>query len=243
MNRAAVETSIIAIPCDASQPGPFDGYLARPAHCSSIGVLLLPEMFGLTQAMLEAAEGFAASGYAALVPNVFWRSAQPGVLAYEGPERQTAWERLQALDFDTAVRDIACAVTALSANSYNSRHVVAVGHCIGGRLAVLALPQTELAGAVSYYGLGISHMGNQLATLAKPVQLHYGLADEHVPLHEIEAVVAAAHGNLRIQIHRYAGAGHSFCNPYRPMHDRTASSLVRERTETFLQSFAGDVSA
>lgn len=217
----------------------FDAYLAPAESCSGVGVLLLPEMFGLTPAMCEAAEAIAADGYTTLVPNLFWRCrANPGVLAYEGSERQAAFERLQALDLDAAVGDIERAAVELSAAPGDERPIVAIGHCIGGRLAVLALPRTRLAGAVSYYGLGISRQGDELARLSKPAQLHYGLADEHVPMAEVEAVISLAAHNPSVAVHCYDNAGHSFCNPYRPMYDPAAAALVRERTMNFLYEMA-----
>lgn len=217
----------------------FDGYRASAPSEAGVRLLLLPEMFGLTPAMCEAAEAFAADGYTTLVPNLFWRCrANPGVLAYEGSERQTAFERLQALDLDVAVEDIEHAAVDLSAAPGEERPVVAIGHCIGGRLALLALPRTRLAGAVSYYGLGISKQGEALARLGKPAQLHYGLADEHVPMAEVEAVISLAGQNPSVAIHCYDKAGHSFCNPYRPMYDPAAAALVRERTMKFLGEMA-----
>ena len=212
----------------------FDAYLATADAPLGAKVVLLPEMFGLTPAMCGAADRFAADGYTTLVANVFWRYTVPGVLAYDGPDRQTAWERIQALDPELAVRDIDAAAARLEDVQPDGAPVVAVGHCIGGRLAMLALPQTRLTGAISYYGLGVSRQGEALARMRKPAALHYGLADEHVPLGEIEAVTAAVAGNPAITIHRYEKAGHSFCNWYRPMYDEAAAALVRERTYAFL---------
>jgi carboxymethylenebutenolidase len=215
--------------------GNFGAYLARAQYEKGVRILLLPEMFGLTPAMCEAADAFAADGYTTLAPNLFWRyGAHPNVLAYEGEDRTIAFERLQAFDYEAAVGDIELAAAELADDAAKALPVVAVGHCIGGRLAVVALQQTRLAGAVSYYGLGISRLGEELAHLSKPAQLHYGLADEHVPLSEVEAVSALARGNPAITIHRYEKAGHSFCNPHRPMYDADAASLVRERTFAFL---------
>ena len=212
----------------------FDAYAAMPdGSADDTAILLLPEMFGLSGAMCDAAEGYARDGYATAVPNVFWRAAHPRTLDYDGADRELAWARLQAFDFVRVLGDIDRAAHWLAQES-GATQVVALGHCIGGRLAVLALPSTSLVAAISYYGLGIAEQGAALATLRKPAQLHYGLADQHVPLAEIDAVSAFAAGNPAIEIFRYAGAGHSFCNPNRPMFDAEAAALVRRRTLGFL---------
>jgi carboxymethylenebutenolidase len=216
----------------------FDAFLAAPGgRAKTVAVLLLPEMFGLTPAMCEAAGRFAEAGYATAVPNIFWRDPFPGVLAYEGADRQSAWERLQRFDGDAAMGDIAAAAGWLAAKSGADR-IAAVGHCLGGRLAVRALNGSPLVGAVSYYGLGISKMGPALAILGKPAQLHYGLADEHVPQSEVDAVTVLAARNANVEIFRYEGAGHSFCNPYRPMFAPDAATLVHQRTLAFFERLA-----
>ena len=216
------------------ESGTFDGYFAAPDSPRGVAVLLLPEMFGLTPAMTEAADGFAGDGFPTLVPNLFWRAAHPGTLAYEGPERDLAHHRLEAMDRDLAVEDVRAALATLRALPGVPGRIVAVGHCVGGRLAALAMPRSDLAGAVSYYGLGISDQGAELATMRGPVQLHYGLADPYVPVTEIEAVKAHAAANPAIEIIEYPGAGHSFCNPYRPMFSAQDAAAVRASTIAFL---------
>lgn len=211
----------------------FDACLALASEPSATAVLLLPEMFGLTDAMCAAASDFAALGYITAAINVFWRSAHPQTLGYDGKDRDMANARLDALDIDAVVDDIDTAAAWLKAEIGTSR-IVALGHCIGGRLAMLALGLPSIAGAVSYYGLGISKQGAALAAVRKPAQLHYGLADPHVPRAEIEAVASFSKGNPAIEIFRYDGAGHSFCNPNRPMYDVAAAAQVRARTLAFL---------
>jgi carboxymethylenebutenolidase len=108
--------------------------------------------------------------------------------------------------------------------------IVAIGHCIGGRLAVLAASRLKLDGAISYYGLGLSAYAADLKAITMPVQLHYGTADPHVPANEIDAVAALVAGNPQVALHCYQGAGHSFLNPYRPMFDTPHAALAMRRS-------------
>lgn len=231
--------SSIALASSAPVPGRrFDAYCVRlePAHRPAI--LLLPEMFGLTLAMQDSADVFARHGHGVLAPNLFWRAEHPETLAYEGREREIAIARLAALDIDRAVTDIADAAAALRGIARTDR-IIAVGHCVGGRLAVLALSRLRLDGAVSYYGLGLSNYPVEMRAIAAPVQLHYGLADEHVPLSEIDAVAGLAAGNPHVTLHRYEKAGHSFVNPYRPMFDAAQAKTVMQRTLALIDEVAG----
>ena len=208
------------------------------------GILILPEMFGLNAPMQALADGWAARGHPALVPNVFWRSATPRGLGYDGADRDLAWQRLHALDVDQAVRDLRIAVAALRAMPGCNGKVLAIGFCAGGLLAYLAAARcggVDTAGvdaAVAFYALGIARYLPDMAAIRCPLQLHYGLRDQHVPASEVAAVSqamqCAAPDNARLELHRY-DAGHSFFNNVRPGYDAAAAGLAAERLDALLE--------
>ena len=201
----------------------FNAYLAEPATgaAKKPAVLILSEMFGLNGPMRELAGQFAARGYPAMVPNVFWRSQVTAGLAYEGPERQVAIERLTTLDFVQIPLDLRAAVTALRGLPACSGKVMAIGFCAGGTLAYLAAAHSGVDAAAAFYALGIGR------------HLDYGSRDPHVPMAEIERVSSAAAGHPSIQIHLY-DAGHSFFNKVRPTYDADAARLSAERIDALL---------
>ena len=209
----------------------FDAYLATPASGRGAAILILSEMFGLNAPMRALADGWAARGHPAMVPNLFWRSDPPRALEYEGPDRQLAFERLRKLDVDRIVADLSLAVQALR----QQRKVVAIGFCGGGTFAFLAAARAGVDAAVSFYALGISKYLADVPKIACPLQLHYGRKDEHVPTAEIEAVSAAVRGRGNVVIHLY-DAGHSFFNPVRPTYDPQAARLAQERVDALLAS-------
>ena len=214
------------------------------------GILILPEMFGLNAPMQALADGWAARGHPALVPNVFWRSATPRGLGYDGADRELAWQRLHALDVDQAVRDLRIAVAALRAMPGCNGKVLAIGFCAGGLLAYLAAARcgraeeqgvdtTGVDAAVAFYALGIARYLPDMAAIRCPLQLHYGLRDQHVPASEVAAVAQAmqraAPDNARLELHRY-DAGHSFFNNVRPGYDAAAAGLAAERLDVLLET-------
>jgi carboxymethylenebutenolidase len=218
--------------------GPFAAYRAVPVSGRGTGIVLASEMFGVTSAMKLAADGFAARGYPTIVPNLFWRYEPSGVLGYEGDDRATAFARLERFDTDTAVADIRTTAAFLRKEATCDGRVVALGFCVGGRIASAAAVEGAVDAAVGLYGLGVSRYGERLASLATPLQLHYGLDDQHVPREEIEAVQRLAAGNPNVQIHLYPGAGHSFANPMRPTYDEAAAELAMERAFGFFAARA-----
>jgi carboxymethylenebutenolidase len=217
----------------------LDAFVAHPAQGRGLGILILTEMWGVTQAKLDLADAYARRGFCALVPNVFWRSNPSGVVADQGPEREVAWERLRAFDFTAAGDDLRKAVTWLRSHPSCMGKVAAIGFCMGGRLAFLAATRAKADAAIALYALGIAAHADEMAHVACPVQLHYGLADKHVPLSEIDEVARDAAPYDNIAIYRYPGVGHAFFNPTRPTYHAAAVVLAEQRIDQLFAALAG----
>ena len=227
-----VTTQIITLMQDGSRT--YDAYLARPEHGKAPSIMIFTEMFGIGQHNRDMAEDYARRGFNALIPNLFWRSAYPGELAFEGPDRDAAWARLAALDVDAAGRDIGTAVQWLRAQPFSNDKVFALGFCAGGRMAFVAAARAGVDAAVSFYGMGIAKHDAEFGQVNCPVQLHYGLKDPHIPRPEIDAVTHAAAQRPNIEIFLYAEAGHSFFNPIRPGYHAASAKLAGERLDALI---------
>ena len=78
-------------------------------------------MFGLNEPIRAVADRYAGLGYAALVPNLFWRSQIPDALSYDNDQHPAAWERLKAIDLDVVSADMRVAVEWLRAQPFSAR--------------------------------------------------------------------------------------------------------------------------
>ena len=235
-----IETATLSLAQDG--PRSFDAYLARPSAGQRPGIVLVHDMFGLNPSIRYIAGEFARRGRAVLVPNMFWRSAKPQALEYEDSQHPIAWERLKSLDLDVACDDIATAARWLRSQPFWSGKVAVIGFCGGGRIAFLAAARTDVDAAVALYGLHISQHLDELGKVKCPVQIHYGLRDQHIPKEEIETVSDGieahreTYGGPPIEVLVYPKAGHSFFNHVRPTFDRAAKQLATERIEQLLAS-------
>jgi carboxymethylenebutenolidase len=236
-----VTTQTIALAHDGGRT--YDAHLARPEDGKAPSIMIFTEMFGIGQHNRDMAEDYARRGFNALIPNLFWRSAYPGELAFEGPDRDTAWARLAALDVDAAGGDIGTAVQWLRAQPFSNGKVFALGFCAGGRMAFVAAARAGVDAAVSFYGMGIAKHDGEFAHVACPVQLHYGLKDPHIPRPEIDAVTRAAAQLSNIEIYLYAEAGHSFFNPIRPGFHATSAKLAGERLDALTERIFAEAPA
>jgi carboxymethylenebutenolidase len=218
----------------------FEAYLARPSQQSAPEkhpvILVLSDMFGLNEPIRAVADHYASRGHTALVPNLFWRSEIPGAISYDDPQHAKAWARLKALDLDAVSADMCAAADWLRAQPFGNGKVAAIGFCGGGRFAFLAAVRCGVDAAASLYGLGISQHLGEIANARCPVQLHYGLQDQHIPRDEIDAVAAGVSGRRNVEVLLYPEAGHSFANPVRPTYDPAAAKLADERIAAMLKT-------
>ena len=180
-------------------------------------------MFGLNEPIRAVADHYAGLGYAALVPNLFWRSQIPEALSYDDDQHPIAWDRLKALDLDVVCADMRVAAGWLRAQPFSAGKVAAIGFCGGGRFAFLAAVRCGVDAAASLYGLGISQHLGEIGNAKGPLQLHYGLQDQHIPRQEIDAVADGVRGRPSVELFLYPQAGHSFANPVRPTYDAAAT--------------------
>jgi carboxymethylenebutenolidase len=214
----------------------FNFYVARPAEGTYPAIMILSEMFGLNEPMRELARDYAARGFVVMVPNLFWRSEHPGGLAYEGVERELAWQRLRDFDFDAVGGDMKTAADWLRARAFCNGKVGTIGFCAGGRFAFIAAARSGVDAAISLYALGISHHLAELPKISCPVQLHYGLKDQHVPQEEIDKIAAAAKSAPSVTLFLYPESGHSFFNAVRPTYDPEAAALAGTRIDALFES-------
>jgi carboxymethylenebutenolidase len=105
---------------------------------------------------------------------------------------------------------------------------------MGGRTAFLAAARAGVDAAVALYALGIAKHLDEMAKVTCPLQLHYGLSDEHIPRSEIDAVAAAARSNRNVEVHLYPGAGHGFFTAGRPAYDADAVAKATAQIERLL---------
>src|SRR5438552_10026339 len=151
----------------------FDAYLALPAGGYGPGIVVLQEIFGVNECMRQVADWYAAHGFVAMVPDLFWRQ-EPGIELTDQTqaEWQKAFQLYQGLDEAKAVEDSAAALRFLREHPACSGRVGAVGFCLGGNLAWLVSVRFKPDCAVGYYGVSIEKTLNEANNLSSPLTLH-----------------------------------------------------------------------
>src|ERR1041384_5467072 len=91
----------------SSPDGEFGAYLASPASGRGPGLVVIQEIFGVNSVMRKIADDFAARGYFALAPDLFWR-LEPGVQLTDktDAEWKRAFELMGRFNQGNGVEDI-----------------------------------------------------------------------------------------------------------------------------------------
>jgi carboxymethylenebutenolidase len=209
----------------------FDAYRVTPQGPRKGGVIVIQEIFGLSDHVKEMTERFGAAGYEAIAPSMYDRAA-PGFIVQpkdvaEGLPR--ARELAMGNGPENAVNDIGAVFDALS----KSGKVCITGYCYGGTMSWLAAARVDgLAAASCYYGGNIAQMV-QLKPKC-PVIMHFGAKDAHIPLVGAVDKIQAAHPDIPVHIY---DAGHGFARKNSSDYDAASDKLAFERT---LELFAGN---
>src|SRR5438067_12630966 len=116
--------------------GQFDAYVALPAAGYGPGIVVLQEIFGVNEYLRNVCDWYAAHGFVAVCPDLFWRQ-EPGIQLMDQTEAewQKAFALYQVLDEAKAVEDSGATIDFLRQHPACSGRVGAVVFCPGGNLA------------------------------------------------------------------------------------------------------------
>src|SRR3954471_19227835 len=231
---------------------PIEAYLARPeGDLPRGGVVVIHHMPGFDRATKEIVRRFAELGYDAICPNLYSRQA-PGA----DPSDAAATVRAQGGVTDAQLLgDVAGAATYLRSQPTSNGRVGVIGHCSGGRQAVLVGCHLEVDAAVDCYGayvtgtvpadwpLKITNLVDQLPDLRCPLLGLFG-NDDKFPTpeqaDELESILRRE--GKAYEFHRYDGAGHAFFSVDRPSYRVEAANDGWERIATFFATHLQTVS-
>jgi carboxymethylenebutenolidase len=201
----------------------LDAYVAEPMAKAKGGIVVVQEIFGVTNHIKRVADQYAAKGYKAVAPAMFDRIKRNLTLEYS--EVQKGIEYMQQLKWPQTLADLEAA--AAEARGAGSASVV--GYCWGGTVAHVAASELELDAAVSYYGGGVAKMLDKKPRC--PIIYHFGDQDASIPLPDVEKIKKA---NPASPLFIYPGAGHGFNCDERGSYSAKDAETAFERSIEFL---------
>ncbi len=216
--------------------GDMDGYLASPSAGRGPGIVVIQEIFGVNGFVRIIADGFAARGFFALAPDLFWR-LEPNIQLTDktDAEWKRAFDLMGKFDIDRGVKDIQSTITRLREQPGCTGKVGTVGYCLGGLLAYLSATRTDSDASVGYYGVNIQTMIGEAKNIRHPLLLHIAAADEYVPPEAQKEIVSGLAGNPLATTHGYPNMNHAFARMGGAHFDHANAELANGRTSTFFR--------
>jgi len=220
-----------------TRDGTMPALLWRPVAGSGPGVVVVQEIFGVSDYIRERAADLAALGYVVLAPEVYWRLPNRDVDP-DGDVLAQGLALVQQVDWPAAVADVGTAVQHLRGMLEVAGGVGLVGFCFGGGLAFHVAAVESVDALVSYYGSALGDLLHLAGRVDAPSLHHFGTADSYVPAETQRAIRQAvtAHG---ARFETYEGAGHAFDNPSPQFHHGAASEQAWASTVRFLAQHLG----
>jgi carboxymethylenebutenolidase len=221
----------------------IEAYAASPAdETARGGVVVIHHLPGYDRGTKEMTLRFAALGFDAVCPNLYWRQA-PGA---DPDDASAAVRAAGGIPDDQLVGDVAGAAAYLRSLPYSNGKVGVIGHCSGGRQSVLAACRLDFDAAVDCYGayvvgqpaadfpIAVTPLYDDLPHLGCPLLGLFGNDDSHPSPEQVGELESLLRGQGKDFEHRsYDGAGHAFFAVDRPSYRVAAAVDGWRRIESF----------
>jgi carboxymethylenebutenolidase len=216
--------------------------VAAPDGPSANGcaVIVIQEAFGVDAHIEEVSARFAAEGWLAVAPHMFYRSGG-GTIGYGDTEGMN--RHLGALRDVGTLDDIDATLVFIAGRGIPVERTALVGFCFGGRVSFLVAAHRPLGATVGLYGGGIVYgrsdsrppLLSLAAELKSPWLGMFGGRDTTIPPEELDVLErAVASAPVETKVIRYPDAGHAFLNDHKPSYAAGPAADAWEQTLSWL---------
>ncbi len=192
------------------------------------GLILIQEIFGVTDHIKELCDGFAAEGYDVIAPSLYDRHAPGFQAGYAPDDIAQARDAAGKADWDLVTADLQTCADMLRTEG----PVYVTGYCWGGSATwVAACRVNGVTAAASYYGRLVIDFVDESPRC--PIILHFGEHDATIPMADIETI-KARHPDIPVYVYP---AGHGFNSDRRADYNPDCAHTARLRTLELFASY------
>ena len=193
----------------ASGGGEFDCYLVTPEAKGKVpAIVLASAVHGVDKDMRSIADEFAAAGYIAAAPDLFWRTV-PGPLGRDDDRTKTRSQpRLQVIK--TGEADMADTLAEVRKLPQSNGRAAAMGFCFGGPYAILGPKRLGYDGGISCHGTQLIDYLKDLDGVTQPVSIIWGDQDHAAPPPVQEAYRAVPARMKNVDVIIFPGVLHGY---------------------------------
>jgi len=211
--------------------GAFDAYVVEPAKKPAGAVVLIQEIFGINDAMRAISAKVADLGFFAVCPDLFWR-IEPGVDITDKTEAEwkKAFELFNAFDQALGIEDVKATLAAARTLPGCNGRAGTMGYCLGGRLAFMMAEHSDADVNISYYGVGLDGLLDDVDKVHAPLLVHIADEDKFFPPEGRAKVVDGVKKNPKIAAYVYKGADHAFAREGGVHWDALSATIANGRS-------------
>jgi carboxymethylenebutenolidase len=217
-------------------------HLAKPASGGPHpAVIVIMEAFGLNDNIKKIADRFAAEGFVALAPDIYFR--QPNnVVGYN--DMPNAMRLMQSVKDDEVTGDVQASVTYLKSLKEVKPKFGITGFCMGGKIAFLTACRVgDIGASAPFYGGGMVSPGSSgkapidyVEGLKAPVLAYFGGKDAFIPMDQVEKFRSTLQkAGKQVEVVVYQDADHGFMCDERPVYHPTHAKGAWDKTVAFFK--------
>ena len=213
----------------------FDCYVVAPDAKQKVpAIVLASAIHGVDEDLRAIADEFAAKGYLAAAPDLFWRSV-PGPLKRDDPRsRPRGQPRLEKIK--AGEQDLADTLAMLRREPLFNGHAAVIGFCYGGPYAILGPKRLGYDAGISCHGTQMLDYIQEMEGLTKPVCVIWGDQDIMAPPPVLEAYRALPARMKNVEVHVFPGILHGYMMKGAPdAYDRKRYDFSMERAFALLE--------
>ncbi len=224
----------------SSQGGDFDCYLVTPDAKGKVPAMVLASaVHGVDNDMRAMADEFAAHGYIAAAPDLFWRTI-PGPLGRDDDRtKERSQPRMEKIKTgETDLADTLAEVRKLP--QFNGQAAV-IGFCYGGPYAILGPKRLGYSAGVSCHGTNMLDFIVELEGVTQPVCIIWGDQDHQAPAPVLDAYRGVPARKKNVEVHIFPGVKHGYMMERNPKaFDKKTRDFSMERALAILDGLRGE---
>jgi carboxymethylenebutenolidase len=193
----------------ASGGGEFDCYLVTPDTKDKVpAIVLASAVHGVDKDMRAIADEFAAAGYIAAAPDLFWRTV-PGPLGRDDGRTKTRSQPRQQV-IKTGEADMADTLAEVRKLPQSNGRAASMGFCFGGPYAILGPKRLGYDAGISCHGTQLIDYLKDLDGVTQPVSIIWGDQDHAAPPPVQEAYRAVPARMKNVDVNIFPGVLHGY---------------------------------
>lgn len=191
------------------ESGEFDCYIATPVTGGKVpAIVLASAVHGVDQDMRAIADEFAAQGYIAAAPDLFWRTISGPLARNDDRTKQRSQPRLEKIKAGEA--DMADTLAEVRKQPQFNGRAAAMGFCYGGPYAVLGPKRLGYDAGISCHGTQLGDFLKEFEGVTQPVCIIWGDQDHAAPPEVQKAYRGVPSRMKNVEVHIFPGVLHGY---------------------------------